>query len=65
MSWVVICEEGAEEFEPECGEDYCEECGDCLECYGGCNCYHSSDGQHVWFIDKTRYERWLAEQSHD
>jgi len=24
-----------EEAEPECGEDFCDHCGDCLACYGG------------------------------
>lgn len=37
-----------EEAEPVCGEDFCDRCGDCLECYGGDPCYESEDGEHYW-----------------
>jgi protein gp37 len=33
---------------PVCGEHYCEQCGDCLACYGGDRCYESSDGKHAY-----------------
>ena len=36
------------EDEPECGADFCDRCGDCLHCYGGDECVHSKDGQHLW-----------------
>jgi len=26
------------EGDPECGKDFCDECGDCLECYHGDTC---------------------------
>ena len=39
---------GSEEAEPECGEDFCDSCGDCLHCYGGDPCLESSDGEHFW-----------------
>lgn len=32
---------------PKCGEDFCDACGDCLECYGDHDC---PEGQHVWVI---------------
>lgn len=33
---------------PVCGEDFCEECGDCLVCYGEDRCQVSEDGKHSW-----------------
>lgn len=37
-----------EEAEPKCGEDFCDECGDCLHCYGGDPCYNG--GEHIWIV---------------
>jgi hypothetical protein len=39
-----------EQREPECGEDFCDCCGDCLSCYGDDGCYDGSDeaGVHRW-----------------
>jgi hypothetical protein len=44
-NWARICADD----QPECGKDFCDECGDCLECYGGEGgpCVHSIAG-HVW-----------------
>lgn len=39
-----------EEAEPECGEDFCDLCGDCLSCEGDTECLSSSDGKHPWVI---------------
>ena len=39
-----------EEAEPECGEDFCDTCGDCLRCYGGEACYVAADGEHWWVV---------------
>lgn len=36
------------ELEPDCGEDFCEWCGDCLHCYGDDPCPHSDSEEHVW-----------------
>jgi len=36
-----------EDAEPECGEDFCDLCGDCLACYGD-YCVHNNDGAHYW-----------------
>ena len=35
---------------PECGEDFCGRCGDCLACYGGETCWDGGvdNGPHVW-----------------
>lgn len=41
-----------EEAEPECGEDFCDSCGDCLHCYSGDDCYGNKYGEHLW----VRYE---------
>lgn len=38
-----------EDREPVCGEDFCDDCGDCLHCYGGDDCYPHG-GQHRWII---------------
>lgn len=38
----------SEEAIPECGEDFCDHCGDCLHCYGGDPCTQSKDGEHYW-----------------
>lgn len=35
--------------EPECGKDFCDQCGDCLWCYGGDPCW-PDDGNHSWII---------------
>lgn len=35
------------EGEPECGEDFCDQCGDCLACYGGDPCEDGESG-HNW-----------------
>jgi len=32
---------------PLCGEDFCDECGDCLQCYGDDPCF---GGVHSWII---------------
>lgn len=37
-----------EKAEPQCGEDFCDSCGDCLFCYGGDPCYTNDDGPHFW-----------------
>ena len=39
-----------EEAEPECGVDFCDSCGDCLECYGGDWCGHNREEGHRWVV---------------
>lgn len=35
--------------EPECGEHFCDRCGDCLSCYGFDPCWATNDAQeHLW-----------------
>jgi hypothetical protein len=35
-----------DDAEPECGEDFCDTCGDCLHCYPW-QC-RDGDGAHRW-----------------
>jgi hypothetical protein len=44
-----------DEHEPECGEDFCDVCGDCLACYGGDPC--CPDG-----TDRSAH-RWIRHES--
>ena len=37
---------GTEEALPECGQDFCDVCGDCLACYGEDDC--KDRRQHIW-----------------
>ena len=39
---------GAVEYAPECGVDFCCDCGDCLSCFGDDPCYYNDDGPHRW-----------------
>ena len=40
-------------YTPECGEDFCSICGDCLHCYGGyCDPYN-------WSISKEEREDFI------
>lgn len=35
--------------EVSCGEDFCEQCGDCLVCYGDDSCWAGgTEGDHEW-----------------
>lgn len=36
---------------PECGEDFCERCGDCLRCFAGGDCYYNDGGEHLWIVE--------------
>jgi hypothetical protein len=38
------------EAEPVCGLDFCDSCGDCLNCYGGDECLEGYDGKHYWVV---------------
>ncbi len=35
-----------EDATPECGVDFCDKCGDCLDCYVSDPCY--DERIHVW-----------------
>jgi hypothetical protein len=39
-----------EQREPECGEDFCDKCGDCLHCYSCDPCTVGETDQHFWVI---------------
>ena len=54
MPLRIISEDGTHEdivAEPRCGEDFCDECGDCLHCFGGDKCAYTKDGFHVWIME--------------
>lgn len=40
---------------PEHGEDFCDQCGDCLDCYAVDPCWHSS-GEHAWIVYEDQAE---------
>jgi hypothetical protein len=54
--WARICDEESgkqirtEEREPECGEDFCDACGDCLVCFGGVECSQNNGGSHDFVV---------------
>lgn len=36
---------------PRCGDDFCDRCGDCLDCYGSDECTdNKSNGYHAWVL---------------
>ena len=37
-----------EEATPVCGEDFCDDCGDCLHCYVEDRCQFNYTGIHRW-----------------
>ena len=41
-----------EEATPRCGEDFCDRCGDCLECCEDDPCIVGGpgDGEHYWVV---------------
>ncbi len=46
-----------------CGKDFCDQCGDCLHCYGEDPCYRYGDEEtgHSWVVYANQREQWLAE----
>jgi len=53
------------DVQPECGEHFCDYCGDCLHCYGDDEC---PDGGHRFVIyeeNLTDEQRKLLEKPHD
>lgn len=43
---------------PVCGDDFCDQCGDCLHCYAGQYC---PSGEHTWVIYKDDPKNPLSE----
>lgn len=41
---------------PKCGQDFCEQCGDCLYCYGEDECVITGNG-HDWI-------KYLTDEEH-
>lgn len=42
---------------PICGEDFCDDCGDCLWCYTGDYC---PGGWHIWVVYGDEEDEWRA-----
>lgn len=36
---------------PVCGEHFCDNCGDCLVCYGDDECFHGPYHRWVEYVD--------------
>jgi hypothetical protein len=47
---------------PECGRDFCDQCGDCLACYASDPCHESSDGVHTWQCEPGVFVSFGTEQ---
>ena len=52
---------GAVDLVPECGADFCDNCGDCLVCYSHDPCFYD-DGQHRWVkhVDANWFAEWIG-----
>lgn len=67
---LVPSEDGTTEVvdaEPRCGYDFCDGCGDCLECQCEDLCVDSRDGSHHWvsYVEQVDYDRWKASGSQE
>ena len=51
---------GTFDLTPVCGNDFCDQCGDCLECSGGDPCWYNAYGDHLW----VHYVDSLDEKNH-
>ena len=47
-----------EDATPQCGKDFCDDCGDCLACYGEDDCGGVPGRKHKWiaYARKDNYE---------
>lgn len=56
--------------EPVCGEDFCDQCGDCLDCYNGDGCMvggeWDTEAEHRWHVYEAPEETkdWLSIYEH-
>jgi hypothetical protein len=51
------------ETEPICGEDFCDQCGDCLACQGEGPCPHAGGVEgdtHDWYVYAKDAPAWRA-----
>jgi hypothetical protein len=48
-----------EEADPECGVDFCDDCGDCLSCYEGDDCGGVEGRCHAWVVyeEEPKYSK--------
>lgn len=40
--------------------DYCDNCGDCLNCSGEDECFRDTDGEHAWVAVTEDLQEWLS-----
>lgn len=52
MAEEVSGDKPAAKVVPVCGEDFCDACGDCLNCYSEEACF-VTHGEHVWIKNKN------------
>jgi hypothetical protein len=45
---------------PRCGKDFCDQCGDCLCCYGDDPC-GMHEGDHTWVVYSDRLAEFYAD----
>jgi len=51
--------EAAVEADPRCGADFCDQCGDCLRCYGYDPC-GMDEGYHTWVVYADQAAKFYA-----
>jgi hypothetical protein len=42
---------------PVCQRDFCDRCGDCLNCYGEDPCKGVEGLKHMWVVNENTYSR--------
>ena len=45
-----MAEKARTTISPKCSQDFCDNCGACLACYGSGTCLGSKTGQHRWVV---------------
>jgi hypothetical protein len=50
---------------PECGEDFCDDCGDCLVCYWEDPCRGEDGREHMWVVYAEDEAEWLTRHRED
>lgn len=44
--------------DPQCGQDFCDDCGDCLSCYLDDPCYSNDGDEHNWVVYQDKLSKW-------
>ncbi len=47
--------------EPHCGEDFCDDCGDCLACHWEDGCRGRGDVEHAWAVYAYDVGAWMKQ----